>query len=638
MHPNNEMKRLSTYATLAFTALLLLGATAICPQSATAAAETRSGAASEALAEAQGATLSASQDRRQARLFDRHTVRMGETAYSISRGYGLSPRTLAEDNPTVDITRIRPGQTLLIRKRERGRTEPDEVAREWADMSGAVGGGASGAGGDPARETLFDRYTVRPGETAYSIARARGLSPQTLAEDNPGVDITKIGAGQTLLVRRSTEPATATGGWIDLSGGTVGGAVGETSGAADLQGDPLDTSFPRRGARTAGDFSAGGTPRIALMLPLSGGATDDFAEFCNGALVALEALKAEGHSASLTIYDSERSAAKVRSIVTSAEFADTDLIIGPVLEQELEPAVRFGERMGIPVVSPLASVGSVEGPTLYQMAPDATAKYDKLRPLLAGDVNIIVVSSGAADDAEFAAEMNTLLRGRAVRRFAVDGGNFVSLVDWERPNVLVVLGGTQTAVDTALKTVSSSYNHASATRSRRARIDVVGSSKWAFYNTTTNLTELMFKLNTHFVTNYYVNRWNTPTRLFEARYLELHAGFPSRAAFRGYDAVALFAGALFRRGATFADRLAGMTASDAFVGAGTTSDIGEAVGTGGDATGVAMPLGTPYRFVRGSGTILFGMHGGEGTMRGGRYTNDQWTLVSFTDDFNVTAR
>jgi len=549
-------------------------------------------------AAAQGRTLGAVPDRREARLFDRHTVRMGETAYSIARGYGLSPATLAEDNEGVDITRIRPGQILLIRKRERGRTTPEQVAREWARIS---------------------RSATMPGEA----------EEDTAAQDH-----------------------------ADAAAGNGNGSSGTTV----QQG--LFGGTQRREVRAPRDFSRGGTPRVAMLLPL-GGDAGDFTDFCNGALVALEALKAEGRSLSLTIYDSERSAAKVESIVSSADFADTDLIIGPVLEQELEPAVRFGDLTGVPVVSPLASVGRVDGPTLYQMAPDAATKYDKLRPLVEGDVNIIVVSSGAADDAEFRGEMEALLRGRSVRRFTVGQGNVVSLLDWERPNVLVVLGDGQAAVDTALKTVSSSYNHASATRSRRAQISVVGSSKWAFYNSTTNLTELMFKLNTHFVTSYYVNRWNRATSLFEARYLELHAGFPSRAAFRGYDAVALFGGALFRTGGTFAERLEKMSAADAFgdgrltstVAAGTTGAAGAAGSVGsvgsvqaganggygvlsGAGSDVAMPLGTPYRFVRGGGTLLFGMNDAEsdGVMRGGHYTNDQWTLVSLTDDFNVTAR
>jgi hypothetical protein len=404
------------------------------------------------------------------------------------------------------------------------------------------------------------------------------------------------------------------------------------------------------------DFSGGGAPNIALMLPLSGGgATGDFADFYNGALLALESLKAGGRSVRLTVYDSGRSADKVRGLVGSAGFADTDLIIGPVWEDELEPAVRFGERAGVPVVSPLASVGRVDGPTLYQMAPDAASKYDKLRPLLSGDVNIIVVSSGSADDAEFAAEMGTLLAGRAVKRFSVSEGNIVPLMDWERPNVLVVLGGSQSAIDTALTTISTSYHYYVDRRPVRARISVVGSSKWASYNATNNLTELMFKFNTHFVTSYYVNRWNAATRLFEARYLEVYGDFPSRASFRGYDAVALFAGALFQRGATFADRLEKMSSPGVFGPADTAwrgaenAGIGTGTGTTGTGTGFAAPLGTPYRFVRSGHGTVGGIRGGgdadgtplsdllRGTL-GGHYTNDQWTLVTLSDTYQIVTQ
>ena len=44
--------------------------------------------------------------RREAKLFDRHTVVKGETAYSIARSYSIPLNTIIEDNPDLDITRL----------------------------------------------------------------------------------------------------------------------------------------------------------------------------------------------------------------------------------------------------------------------------------------------------------------------------------------------------------------------------------------------------------------------------------------------------------------------------------------------------------------------------------------------------
>ncbi len=483
-----------------------------------------------------GDELSPSEIRRLARLFDEHIVRMGETGFSIARGYAISPLTLAEDNPGVDLANVRVGHVLLIRKRDRGRTDPERVARLWDEMMA---------------QRIADQ------EKARQEARAQA------------------------------EAARAD----SLMNAIVGG-YGQWGGQPDGGG--------RAGVGDFSDEGGGGVPDVALMLPLNQSGSQ-FADFYRGALVALEDLKKQGRSARVTLYNTDNSAGKVQDIVSSRDFADTDLIIGPVYEDEMEPAVMFGQARGVPVVSPLATLQTLDSEMLWQMAPDAASKYDKLRPTLRGDVNVVIVSSGAADDAEFEREISAELGGQQTRRFIVPaggGGNFAAMLDWQRPNVVIVLAGSELSVNVALATISSSYSHAIATRPGRPSIAVVGTSRWANYSGGVSLDpNLLFKLNARFVTNYHIDRGNRQTRLFEARYLELFGDFPSKSAFRGYDAVALFVGALFESGDSFGERI-------------------ERVGTA--------PLGTAYRFVREGGYV-------------GRNVNDQWTLVSFSSDYNITT-
>jgi hypothetical protein len=108
---------------------------------------------------------------------------------------------------------------------------------------------------------------------------------------------------------------------------------------------------------------------------------------------------------------------------------------------------------------------------------------------------------------------------------------------------------------------------------------------------------LLFKLGTRFVTSYHIDRADRETGLFETRYLENYGDFPSRSAFRGYDAVMLFVGALFESGETLEERLA---------------SVEEA------------PLGTTYRFTQTPGSR--------------RHVNDQWTVVLFSNDYYITTQ
>ena len=518
--------------------------------------------------------------RQTAKLFDEYTVKAGDTSYSIARSYGLSLNILVEDNPGVDPTRLSVGTVLQIRKAEQGETHPWKVSEQWRDYRDAV-------------NSISENYIyhiVRPGETLYSLSRMYGVPTETLVEVNGLQEGLKAGgmiripsAAQLAEDEAEVKEEQATTETTDFFGDGGGNKRGSS-----------DSHYFRQ---------SGGTPDIALMLPLEGTTSrgNDFTEFYKGALLALEDLKSEGHSLNVRLFDTARSLEKVAGIISSPHFSDIDLIVGPVYEAEMGPALEYADSNGIPMVSPLSAVQKLDSRMLYQMAPDPATKYEKLRGLLHGmESNIILVSSGAGDDKEFEREMVAELgiSGGGTGnygRFTIGGtGDIASLIDWERENVFVVLAGTELTVDRALASISSAYSNASARRGRRAGITVVGSSKWANYNNAID-KNLFFKLNVRFVTSYYIDRSDSAATRFEIRFFEAYGDFPTRAAYRGYDALALFGGALFESGFSFDDRLYA---------------VGE------------KPLGTPYRFVRSD--------------NGDRRVNNLWTLVGFSDNYDIT--
>jgi len=97
-------------------------------------------------------------------------VQPGETLSSISRMYGVSSWTIASANRLANPNRIYVGQRLYIPN-----TDKD--------------GGAPGCG---------STYIVRSGDTLYSISRAFGVSPWSLAAANGISDLGRIYVGQRL--------------------------------------------------------------------------------------------------------------------------------------------------------------------------------------------------------------------------------------------------------------------------------------------------------------------------------------------------------------------------------------------------------------------------------------------------------
>ncbi len=112
-----------------------------------------------------------------------HTVRYGETLYSIGRYYGVNPHKIAKANGLYNPNYIYAGQVLYI-------------------PSGNNGGGYPGDGGHSGKT----HHKVQYGETLYSIGRYYGVSPHKIAKVNGLHNPNYIYAGQVLYIPQG-------GGW-----------------------------------------------------------------------------------------------------------------------------------------------------------------------------------------------------------------------------------------------------------------------------------------------------------------------------------------------------------------------------------------------------------------------------------------
>lgn len=99
-----------------------------------------------------------------------HTVRAGETLFSIGRQYGVNPFAICQANALYNCNSIWAGQRLRIPSY--GPQEPYCSAY----------------------------HTVQRGQTLYSIGRHYGVSPWTIAQANRLHNMNYIYAGQRLCI------------------------------------------------------------------------------------------------------------------------------------------------------------------------------------------------------------------------------------------------------------------------------------------------------------------------------------------------------------------------------------------------------------------------------------------------------
>lgn len=119
----------------------------------------------------------------------RHEVRRGETIYAISKMYGVPVEKLYSLNPQ-SRNGIKAGESLIIR-------------------------GAESVGADNSEHSVF--YSVKPGDTLYSLAQKYGVTVAAIMQSNPGVDDSNFRSGSTVKIPRRGTGVVTTTRTIELS-------------------------------------------------------------------------------------------------------------------------------------------------------------------------------------------------------------------------------------------------------------------------------------------------------------------------------------------------------------------------------------------------------------------------------------
>jgi peptidoglycan endopeptidase LytF len=113
-----------------------------------------------------------------------YTIKAGDTFYALARRYGTTTAAIISANPAVNPNALQIGQQICI---------PKQSAYP------------------PCPEGNY--YTIRQGDTLFSIARRFGVSLADLTEANPGINPTNLMIGQVICIPLATPPVTCPSGY-----------------------------------------------------------------------------------------------------------------------------------------------------------------------------------------------------------------------------------------------------------------------------------------------------------------------------------------------------------------------------------------------------------------------------------------
>lgn len=462
-------------------------------------------------------------ERKLRKTFDFHQVAPGETLFALSRQYEIPVKTLMADNPNLDPLHMRPGERVLIRRKQIGSETAAGTQQQWEAYQKSL---------NSVSETGTSYHIVHAGETFYSLSRRFGITEEQLSALNGGLKPADLKAGAMIVVpgEAKKEPA----------------ATEDTLHRDSLPHfddvEPIEFRALRRGEAL----------NVAVLLPLAvnGEPNGNYLEFYQGFLLGLDSVKQKsGISVNVDLYNTARDSARIVSILEDKAFRRTRLIVGPVYEEGLYPVVRYAEQHEIPVVSPLANIERMNSDVLFQLAPDPDRKYDKVRDLVAADKRVTLIYTQTVDR-EFEREILALLGNRPYERYnyryqqGVQGSSDLTpLLENDADNVFVILSDNEVDVDRILAGLASADTSITSRGRTAPKFTVLGNARWNRYN---NLDRaIFFKDRVVFISTYHAKRDSEVVKAFDDAYLRSFGMLPTLFSYRGYDTAMIFAPAMY---------------------------------------------------------------------------------------------
>ena len=344
-----------------------------------------------------------------------HTVKKGQTFFSICRVYGVSQDIVLNENPGLDPSALAEGQAIRIP--DYTQVTPPQSRREAKQ-----------------EDDRFYYHTVKPGQTVYFLSRKYDVPEEWIYQFNPAAR-DNLAAGQRIIIpkRKAFESILSQadtglyyyytvrekdtlyslcqefGVSLDriimenpvlqegLKAGTI---IRIPIVKADTASVPVDsTEIPFDESECANWILDKKDFKVALLLPfhanistpepMENGANlnveipedplkrqqelvgKSFIEFYEGFLLSLDSLRELGYSVSLYVFDTEKDTLKVKKIIQQLYRIQPDLIIGPVYSEDVKLVGDFARNQGINLVSPLSTRIELvtDNPNVIQVVP-----------------------------------------------------------------------------------------------------------------------------------------------------------------------------------------------------------------------------------------------------------------------------
>jgi len=393
-----------------------------------------------------------------------------------------------------------------------------------------------------AQTTSDIEHRVRWMENIYTIARKYKIDPKTI------LDYNRISANE---VRRGTTLRIPVVPLENRSGTQV-----DTLNLSDLS----NASKQREPYHSCIDYRPSSTTvhRASLILPFDLNKTQinsQFIEFYQGLLLAVEDLKAEGMSLTLSTYDSG-SYQHLPSLVQSGVLRNEELVIGPVNANELFELLNYTYGQNIKFISPIylqTETAAYTNPNFFQVNTSLYwQQYNIIQYLQRNSGTVWLFFEEGGLDQELVNITIDILRKNGIlyREFIHKvskssniTGELSQYLTQHQNNQIIVASTNEAFVSDLLRDLSFVQTR------RNCPITLYGNTWWRTFESVD--LEYFHTMNLHLSVSQYVDYQKPEVKRFLSRYRALYRAEPSAFAYQGYDVGYYFLRALHTKGPSF---------------------------------------------------------------------------------------
>ena len=405
-----------------------------------------------------------------------HTIQAGETLYKLTTMYNVSAKDICEANPGLSAENFRIGQVILIpQKKEEQTATATQTPTEQTTIQG------------PFVPKCKDMHKVKRKETIFSVSREYGISEQELIAANP--ELKKgMKKGQFLCI---PYPAATT--------------VQPTQKEDPYAIPPSNSELFRKSKETPQKLS---TIKAALLLPFQ--EDKRMVEYYEGFLMAVDSLKRTGISLDLYVYDCGKEVSTLNTILAKNEMKSMNIIFGPMHQNQIKPLSDFAEKNDIRLVIPFSQKGEevFNNPAVYQINTPQSYLYSEVYEHFTRqfpNANVIFIEPASVDKekAEFISGLKQELKSKGIPMRTVSESatkeTLKAALRSDKENIFIPTSGNNVLLIKILPQLTLLVRENPA-----ENIHLFGYPEWQTY--TRDHLENFFELDVYLYSSFYKNK------------------------------------------------------------------------------------------------------------------------------------